>query len=51
MTENHRDIINTYADRIATAHTFDEMKDIATALLAHVSYLLGRESLREGEQP
>lgn len=56
MIENHRDILNEYADRIAEAHKFDEMKDIATVLLAHVSYLLGRESLREadiveGEQP
>ena len=56
MIENHRDIIAGYANRIAEAHKFDEMKDVATALLAHVSYLLGRESLREadiveGEQP
>jgi len=49
MIENHRDIINGYANRIAEAHTFEEMKDIATALLAHVSYLLGRESLKEAD--
>ena len=46
MTDRIRNIINSYADRIAEAHTLDAMKDISVALLAHISFLLGRESLR-----
>ena len=47
ITDNHRNIINEYADRIKTAYTESEQRDIAVALLAHVAYLLGRESLRQ----
>ena len=51
ITDDHRNIINGYADRIKTACTESEQRDIAVALLAHVAYLLGRESLRQkGEQ-
>lgn len=51
VINEHRDIINMYADRIAETCTESEMRNVAMALLAHLSYLLGRESLRnEGEQ-
>lgn len=50
VVADHRDIINKYADRIAGACTESEMRDIAMALLAHLSYLLGRESVRQEEQ-
>lgn len=50
VVNEHRDIINKYADRIAETCTESEMRNIAMALLAHLSYLLGRESAKEGEQ-
>ena len=51
ITDDHRNIINEYAKRIEDAVTETEQRNIAVALLAHVAYLLGRESLRnEGEQ-
>ena len=46
MTDKDRDIINEYDNRIAGAQTYDDMKNTAMALLAHVSFLLGRESIR-----
>lgn len=46
MSENHSEIINHYTDSMKNACTFDEMKSVAVALLSHVAYLLGRESMR-----
>ncbi len=46
MDENHSEIINRYTDLVTSECTFDEMKSVAVALLSHVAYLLGRESMR-----
>lgn len=47
--QNHRDIIAYYTNRIAETYTEADMRNVAMSLLAHLSYLLGRESVR-GEE-
>lgn len=49
VLENHRNILNAYAERIEKACTESEMRNIAISLFVHMAYLLGRESMRIGE--
>ena len=50
--ENHRNILNEYAEQMAKACTQSEMRNVAMLLFVHMAYLLGRESMRidKGEQ-
>lgn len=47
--ENHRNILNEYAEQMAKACTESEMRNVAMLLFVHMAYLLGRESMRIGE--